>query len=628
MFFEIFKKGKLIKRGTTALGGISWENEMMYVPECTLTLPASYAEYFDGREDVKIHINNKIFWGHLKQNYTLNKAEETIELPLNHIVSEWEYRQISVNHAVSDGKINVVFKGDKVRKNIEAQEGITAVDFTITSKVVKTITDAELIAEAYAQGWNLLNGDTVPVTKVDRSNLKKKEDTYDVTFSTAKGTSITVECTVVANVNVGGLRYTSNKADKEKLEARRFSIDISDADDLTDKDILKISKAKAWVYRHPSQTIGVRVRSQDVRAEVGSYTATLETVTGNTTLTIDIRVTDENQPSILEAAVVDKLNDIYNDTNMAYPGWQIDFQDDSESRVIDYVYSRQNKLEALSKTMEITPDLFWRVGFTGEKIIEIGKFGKKKPYTISVKPSGQTNRRIITEPTVTPDYENVINVATVYSDKSDGGMSSLTLREVYNDKELLKQGLIDSLIQDENFPVVILHSNVNNERDYTRYITQYPKLAPNNEREFAVIDKESVALESGTIIEGTYAFNDLGAFNTESKKITDTKRIQAAKMVYHAAIRKLKEARRNYRFEVTVEEMPPDVNVGDKIRVLYDNKIWNLGACSNYWKKILQMSDYFYIERMTWDIDATGVETNTLTLVKYLKIERETSNGI
>ena len=142
-----------------------------------------------------------------------------------------------------------------------------------------------------------------------------------------------------------------------------------------------------------------------------------------------------------------------------------------------------------------------------------------------------------------------------------------------------------------------------------------------------MLDKEGIALESGILIEGTFAFNDIGAFNTDSKKITDARRIKAAKTVYHAAIRKLKEARRNYRFEVTVEEMPPDVNVGDKIRVLYDNSIWHLEACSNYWRKILQMDDYFYIEKMTWDIDATGKETNQLTLVKYLKIERETNNG-
>lgn len=628
MYFEIYKQDKLIKRGTTVIGGISWENEVMTVPSLDLTLPAEYAECFDGREDVKVYVNDKVFWGHLKNNYTLNKTDETITLPLEHKVCEWEYRQISVNHAVSDGNINVVFKGDKVRKNQGNQEGITGTDFTLTSKQVKNkVSDSVLIEKAHIQAWDLLNGDPVTIAKVDRSELKAKDDTYDVTFSTAKGTSITVECTVQPNVNLGGLRYKSNKADKEKIEARRFSIDVSDAD-LTDKELIKIAKAKAWKYRKPSKTIEVKVKASDLKAELGSYTVTFETVTGNTSVTIDVKVTDDENYPTLEASVVDSLEDIFNDMNMAYPGWQIDWQDDSADRTIDYVYSRQNKLDALTQTMSITPDLFWRVGFTGEKVIEVGKFGKERPYSISVKPSGKTNRRMITEPEITPDYENVINVATVYSELSDGGMAALTLREVYNDKELLRKGKIDSLIQDEAFPVVILHANVNNERDYSQYITQYPKLAPNNEMEYAIIDIESVALEGGTLIEGTFAFNDLGAFNTESKRITDKKRIQAATTVYNAGIRKLKEARRNYRFNVTVEEMPPEVNVGDKIRVLYDNSIWNLDACSNYAKKILQMSDYFYIERMTWEIDATGAETNTLTLVKYLKVERETSNGI
>lgn len=628
MYFEIYKQDKLIKRGTTVIGGLSWENEVMTVPSLDLTLPAEYAEYFDGREDVKVYVNDKVFWGHLRSNYTLNKTDETITLPLEHKVCEWEYRQISVNHAVSDGNINVVFKGDKVRKNQGNQEGITGTDFTLTSKQVKNkVADSVLIEKAHIQAWSLLNGDPIAVTKVDRSELKAKDDTYDVTFSTAKGTSITVECTVQPNINMGGLRYKSNKEDKEKIEARRFSIDVSDAD-LTDKQLIKIAKAKAWVYRKPSKKIEVKVKSSDLKAELGSYTVTFETVTGKTSVTIDVRVTDEENFPTLEPSVVDELDDIFNDMNMAYPGWQIDWQDDSAKRTIDYVYSRQNKLEALTQTMSITPDLFWRVGFTGEKVIEVGKFGKEMPYSISVKPSGKTNRRMITEPEVTPDYENVINVATVYSELSDGGMAALTLREVYNDKELLRKGKIDALIQDEKFPVVILHANVNNERDYSQYITQYPKLAPNNEMEYAIIDTESVALEGGILIEGTFAFNDLGAFNTESKRITDKKRIQAATTVYNAGIRKLKEARRNYRFDVTVEEMPPEVNVGDKIRVLYDNSIWNLDACSNYAKKILQMSDYFYIERMTWDIDATGAETNTLTLVKYLKVERETSNGI
>lgn len=623
MYFEIFKQGKLIKRGTTVLGNISWNNELMGVPECELTLPAEYAEFFDGREDVKIHVNGKVFWGHLKNNYTLNKTDETISLPLSHIVSEWEYRQISVNHAIADGNITAVFKGDKVSKNTGNQEGITANDFGLRNSDVSDISNARLIKKAYAQAWSLVSGDLVPITKVDRSNLKKKDGTYKVTFSTAKGTSVTVNCEVNANVEVGGLRSTSNRAVKEKITARRFSIDITNVPELDDDEIKKISKVKAWKMWHPSVKYKVNITRNTIQNEIGDYSVTFTTETGNTSLTIEVSVRDLSGTTVsTEPTVIDTLDDIYNDMNMAYPGWQIDWQDDSEDRLIDYVYSKQSKLKALTKTMEITPDLYWRVGFTNEKLIEVGKFGDKKPYTISVKPSGKTNRRMITEPEVTPDYENVINVATVYSDKSDGGMSSLTLREVYGDTG---DDAIEAL--KKNFPVVILRANVNNERDYTKYVTQFPKLAPNNELEYAVLDKESIALESGILIEGTFAFNDIGAFSTEGKKITDARRIKAAKTVYRAAVRKLRESRRNYRFTVTVEEMPPDVNVGDKIRVLYDNSIWHLEACSNYWKKILQMDDYFYIESMEWEIEANGKETNNLTLVKYLKIERETNSG-
>ena len=39
------------------------------------------------------------------------------------------------------------------------------------------------------------------------------------------------------------------------------------------------------------------------------------------------------------------------------------------SKRIDYVYSRQNKLEALTKTCELTDDIWWRVGFNfGRKL--------------------------------------------------------------------------------------------------------------------------------------------------------------------------------------------------------------------------------------------------------------------
>lgn len=523
MFFEIYNKGKLIKRGTTTLEPLTWDNELMYTPTLTLVLPIEYLDYVDGREEVKVYINDKVFWG-IVWDIEVDKIEEKVSLTLRHVISEWEYRQISVNHAISNKNLNVVYRGDETTKSARNDEAITASAFSSG----ENITNAQILSRSRATAWVLSNGDPVPVkiskiTKDDQTVSKiTTEGSYEVTFSTAKGTSITVEV--------------------------------------------------------------------DVQAQYEPDYAALE-----------------------DPSVADKLEDIYNDKNFAYPGWIVDIQD---SAMIDYVYSRQNKLEALTQTVELTDDLFWRVNFINEKRVEIGKFGEIKPYVISVKPSGESNIHIIQEPVIDYDFENVINVATVYSDKSDSGMSSLTLREVYMNPQYQKDG----------FPVVILHANVNNERDYSRYISQYPKLAPNNEIEYAVLDEESIALESGTLIEGTYSFNDMSPFELDGKTITDAKRIQAARSVYSRVIRNLIQARRSYDITVTTEEIPADLYVGDRVRFLYDNSLWELGECSNYWKKILSFSDYYYVTRITYNIDETGVETNELTLTKWLKVERETSN--
>lgn len=325
-----------------------------------------------------------------------------------------------------------------------------------------------------------------------------------------------------------------------------------------------------------------------------------------------------------DPSVFDQLEDIYNDMNFAYPGWRIDYQDESESTLIDYVYSRQNKLDALTKTMELTEDLFWRVGFTNEKLIEVGKFGEEKNWLISLRPTGGVNISIIEEPEIEYDFKNVVNVATVYSEKSAGGMNSLTLREIYSDPDL----------QEDGFPVVILRANVNNERDYSKYITQFPTLAPNNELEYAIIDEESIALEDGHLIEGTFAFNDITSFvekeddEGEAMEITDDDRIEAATTAYKAAIRKLKQSRRSYKIILTTEQLPVDIKVGDKVRFSYQNFMWMFEECTDYYKYILDYDDWFYVTRIEYDITANEAETDKIVLEKYLKIDRETKESV
>ena len=631
MYFEIFKKGNLIVRGRKYIGTLQFDHELNLAPSTTMVLEADWLNIISGREEIKIHLDDgKVFWG-IIWNYTPNKNNETIELDIRHVVTEWQYRQISVNHAISDNansenaRLNIVYKGDKTEQSAENSEAITASDFSVMSKKIDSMTDADWIEKAHATAWSTLNGDKIAITSVDHSKIKKedseddkkkkkvyKEGTCEVTFATAKGTSVTVNCEVTQAVSYQSAKTKSNKTNKETISARPFEVYAEEG--FTAEIVKQKVKAKAWVYRHKNQSVAVTSITTNFVNTEGEYTVTASTAKG-TSITVKVEVKGgSDYDNVSDPSVADKLEDIYNDKNFAYPGWNIEFQNGAENRYIDYVYSKQNKLDALTETVELTDDLWWRVGFWDEKKLQISTFGDKKPYIISTKPSGKSNIRLIQEPVIEADLDTVVNVATVYSDKSDGGMSSLTLREVYMNPSLQKEG----------FPVVILHSNVNNERDYQMYVDSYPKIAPNAWLEFAVLDEESIALESGTLIEDSFSFNDLSPFEIDDKTVTDEKRVRAAVTVYEATIKRLKQSRRSYNLKVVTEQLPKDLLAGDKIRFVYDNKIWHLDACSNYWKKIIEYDDWFYITHIGYNIDEYGNEYCELTLTKWLKVERET----
>lgn len=556
MFFEVFSKGNLIVRGKKWLGTLQFDHELNYAPSLTMVLPIDWNAIISGREEFKIHFDDgKVFWG-IVWDYDQDKVNETMTLDIRHVITEWQYRQISVNHAMSNKQLNIVYKGDEITKSETEAETITASGFTIGKEEASSFTNDKILERSRAYAWNNTNGDKIPITGIQIQKCEVPEQEEDEEDD--------------ENANA--------VADEEQEE----------------------------------------VCTDAALGEEGNYKITLSTAKG-TAVTIEVNVEEKYEPdysTLDDPTVADKLLDIYNDTNFAYPGWNIEWRNNAQNRYIDYVYSKQNKLDALTETVELTEDLWWRVGFWNEKRVQIGTFGDLKPYVISGKKSGSVNIRMIQEPTIEADLDNVINVATVYSDKSDGGMSSLTLREVYMNPSLQKQG----------FPVVILHSNVNNERDYRMYISQFPTIAPNNEVEFAILDEASIALESGTLIEDSYSFNDLSPFEIEGNSIDDAKRIKAGQTVYNAVVKKLIQSRRSYDLKIVTERLPIDVLAGDKIRLIYDNKIWEQTACGNYWKKIVSYNDNFYITHITYVIDEYGNEYNELTLTKWLKIERETAN--
>ena len=93
--------------------------------------------------------------------------------------------------------------------------------------------------------------------------------------------------------------------------------------------------------------------------------------------------------------------------------------------------------------------------------------------------------------------------------------------------------------------------------------------------------------------------------------------------MYDATIKKLIYARRKYQITVKTEELPSDINVGDKIRFIYDMKKFHIEECSNYLRKLIEEDDWYYIVKMERNINADGTTTGELTLEKFLRVDRE-----
>lgn len=611
MYFEIFHNGIFTHRGTEILGGLSFSNELRYVPSTTISLPIEWRDKLTGHDEIKVFVNDKCFWGIVKRTVE-DKNSEVLEVHLDHVISEWEYRQISVNNAIKDKNINVVFKGSSSES--DGRTTVSASEFTIFINEVGKLTSRQYIVRAGASAWTA-DGFTVPVS-VDVSAIEEMEGEYDVTFS-AGDVSVTVACEVK-----DAPRESENKY--YVFTASNLNLTTDDVNTMKNADYIERAKAQIVTTEEGAgmPIPEIKVDHDSVKARDGTYTVRFTaTYTDPETdeerdMSVSVTVTVEGD-NFADPTIADNISDIFADMNFAYPGWHLNFEHGAGNRTIDYVYSRQNKLEALTKTVLLTKDLHWRVRFVDKKVVDISPFGDVKNHSLSLKPSHQWNTRIISDPVITHEYDEVMNVCTVYSEKSDTGMSSLTLREVYNDPSL----------QDEMFPVVILRANVNNERDYRMYSEQFPKLAPNNELEYAILDLESIALEGGTLIEGTLAFTDISPFapevDEETEEISDADRIKAAQVAYHAAIKELKERRRYYSISFTTEELPPDLAPGDKVRLIYDNNLYILGECSNYLKKILSYDEYFVITQIDYDIDANGGEVDRVTLEPYVRIARE-----
>lgn len=290
--------------------------------------------------------------------------------------------------------------------------------------------------------------------------------------------------------------------------------------------------------------------------------------------------------------------------------WYIDADAKAHKEKINYAFSRQSHLEALDKAVELTDNLWWRVGTRYDRYLEIGAFGEKKNYILSE--TGQTERhlKIIDQVSISREFEQVINVVTVYGEKSDSSQASLTLREAYLDQQQQGHPII------EGFPIVILNSTANKEQK--NYYTNITKIASNNSLEFAVLDEFSINLEQGKLIEKTISMNDIAPFEDNGQTISDEERSKQSMIAYKAAVRQLKSARRRDVIKARIGSLPCDLNVLDRVYFDYHNCVELFDKCSRYCKKIYEASDDFYITNIETSFDNNLIETNVLTLSKEL----------
>ncbi|MDF9825827.1 hypothetical protein, partial [Breznakia sp. PM6-1] len=85
---------------------------------------------------------------------------------------------------------------DSIEENPTNKERIGANDFAISKEEVAGLNNAKVIDLAKAEASSTVDGSKVAITVVDYSAVKAAKGTYNVTFATAKGTSITVKATV------------------------------------------------------------------------------------------------------------------------------------------------------------------------------------------------------------------------------------------------------------------------------------------------------------------------------------------------------------------------------------------------------------------------------------------------
>lgn len=281
-------------------------------------------------------------------------------------------------------------------------------------------------------------------------------------------------------------------------------------------------------------------------------------------------------------------------------------------QTVEYEFSHESVLEFLTKICELTESIYWRINRFNPYQIDVGVFGDKKEVLID------KDNYFISMNSVDEDYSEVMTHAYALSDKSDGGASTLTLRDIFwNHKDWIDPKFPIDIIQDEEARI-----NSQRNKDYPRLIV----FAPENETEmYYITDVEGLALERGVSYWGTITNNDVQTIAKDNEALTDDDRLQATYQMYKKAIRKMKNSRRHITYTITTSQLPNrTLNAGDKVMFIADVDLTELSDCSNYYTKLLKENDWFYITRLTSRYEVGNALTMEVELSKALYSDRDT----
>ena len=183
------------------------------------------------------------------------------------------YEVIAETSSGTSKTVTMHVTAEKDVVNEAAREKISATGFAMDIDDVANLTDGEVIARAGAQAWTFDDED-VSVANI-KYDVKPETGVYDCTFSTEKGTSITVK------INVVKAHAVEDKFNEESIVAFDFYRSVEDIRESValDTDLIRWADAYAWNTEDESRVEiwDVKYDFDDENITEGDYPVTFST---------------------------------------------------------------------------------------------------------------------------------------------------------------------------------------------------------------------------------------------------------------------------------------------------------------------------------------------------------------